>query len=97
MLTFKIIEDVVEQRRYDWYEFDSFQPEISRTSLDICNDYSGEEKAAFIQYASSKIDADGNTVYSIEYWIGYSSTLDCIELKQISKGHFAIRYTGMII
>ncbi|MGE5411270.1 MAG: hypothetical protein ACM3MI_09955 [Clostridiales bacterium] len=96
-LNFKILKDVVYQIRYDWYEYDVFQPEVSRTSSDICKDYIEDEKSAFIQFASSKVDADGKTVYSIEYWRGFSSALDCIELKQISKGHFAIRYLGMII
>lgn len=100
ILSFKILKHAFENGN-KWIEFDAIQPEIIRTYSDICshelNDEIGNEKAVFIEGASSKVEADGSTLYRLEFFFGQQSGTLIAELKQTKQGHFAIKYTGYIL
>lgn len=98
LLTVKILRDIVIQNVYDyWYEFDSVQPEVIRTYSDTCKDYVEDEKAVFIEDASSKIDADGSTIHNFGFFLGDRSIVFGFDLKKMKQGHFAIRYNGFVL
>lgn len=94
-LTVKILTNAYKNE-YNWYEFDAIQPEIVKTFSDKCSDET-DKNTVFVQFSSSKIDADGSTVHIIEYFTGIDSGLSCFELKQIKRDHYAIRFTGFIM
>ncbi|MCU7495999.1 MAG: hypothetical protein HF314_16935 [Ignavibacteria bacterium] len=95
MLTVKILKDAYKNE-YKWYEFDAVKYEILNSKSDKCSDET-DANTVFIQFSSSKIDADGSTLHNIEYFTRMDDGLYCFELKQIKQDHFAIRFTGFIL